>query len=139
VEKVLPYEDIMENQGKDLKSETDDAISYSACHVARQLGVKAIIAFTSSGSTARRVSKYRPEVPVLAITTSPVTMRQMSLSWGVTSYKVPPAARILELFSQAVAVAKSSGIARSGDLIVITGGIPVGVSGSTNMLKVEKI
>jgi len=139
VEKALPYQDMLLSQGKDQKRETDDAISYSACHIARQLGVKAIVAFTSSGSTARRVSKYKPEVPILAITSSPLTMRQLCLSWGVTTWKVPPAARVLELFSQAVDVAKQSGLVREGDLIVITGGVPVGISGTTNMLKVEKI
>jgi len=139
VEKVLPYQDIMLIQGKDQKRQTDDAISYSACHVARQLGVKAIVAFTSSGSTARRVSKYKPEVPVLAITSSPYTMRQLCLSWGVTTYKVPQATRLSGLFRQAVDVAERSGLVNKGDLIVITGGVPVGVSGSTNILKVEKI
>jgi len=139
VEKALPYEDILLSRGKDQKKETDDAISYSACHIAQQLDAKAIIAFTSSGSTARRVSKYRPEVPVLAITASAITRKQLCLSWGVNAYRVHAATRVTELFSQAENVAMQSGAAKRGDLIVITGGIPVGVSGSTNMLKVEII
>jgi pyruvate kinase len=139
VESVLPYEEILILQEKDQKKATDDAISYSACHVAQQLDAKAIVAFTSSGSTARRVSKYRPEVPILAITASALTRRQLCLSWGVNAYRVHSATRVSELFSQAVGVAHQSGSAKKDDLIVITGGIPVGVSGSTNMLKVQRV
>jgi pyruvate kinase len=139
VEQVLPYDMILMNKGKELPPETDDAISYSACHTARQLQAKAIVAFTSSGSTARRVSKYRPQVPILAITSNNNTMKQLCLSWGVNAYKVPAALSITKLFSQGVNVAVQSGVVKQGDLIVITGGVPVGVSGSTNMLKVERI
>ncbi len=138
-EAALPYEEILANKGKDLEPQTDDAISYAACHIAHQLGAAAIIAFTSSGSTARRVAKYRPGVPVLAITTSQTTMRQLSLSWGVRAYQVVPVAKIADLFEQGARAAKESGIAHEGDLIVITGGVPIGVSGSTNLLKVETV
>jgi pyruvate kinase len=138
-EEYLPYKDILFNKGKDLKPETDDAISYSACHIAQQLGAVAIIAFTSSGSTARRVSKYRPEVPVLATTTNNETRRQLSLSWGVQAYKVTAVSKIADLFVQGAMMAKESGLAKKGDIVVITGGVPIGVSGSTNLVKVERI
>jgi pyruvate kinase len=138
-EKSLRYDVILTARGKNVIGETDDAISYAACHTARQLNAAAIIAFTSSGSTARRVSKYRPEMPILAITSSPITKRQLCLSWGVDTFKVPPASRLAHLFAQGCKVALSSGVARKGDLVVITGGVPVGISGSTNLLKVEKI
>jgi pyruvate kinase len=138
-EAALPYDEILINKGKDLQSQTDDAISYAACHIAHQLGATAIIAFTSSGSTARRVAKYRPEVPILAITPSEVTRRQLLLSWGVRSFRIAVALKIADLFTQGARVAKESGLADSGDLVVITGGVPIGVSGSTNLLKVERI
>jgi pyruvate kinase len=138
-EAYLPYKEILFNKGKDLKPETDDAIGYSACHIAQQVGAVAIIAFTSSGSTARRVSKYRPEVPVLATTTKNETRRQLSLSWGVRAYKVTSVSKIAELFVQGSLVAKESGIARKGDVVVITGGVPIGVACSTNLVKVERI
>jgi pyruvate kinase len=138
-EEHLPYSDILTNKGKDLRPETDDAISYSACHIARQVDATAIIAFTSSGSTARRVSKYRPEVPVLATTSSSETRRQLSLSWGIRAYKVKTALKIADLFSQGIEVAKEAGLVKEGDLIVITGGVPVGVTGSTNLVKVERV
>jgi pyruvate kinase len=138
-EAALPYEEMLANKGKDLEPETDDAISYAACHIAHQLEAAAIIAFTSSGSTAKRVAKYRPGVPVLAITTSPATMRQLSLSWGIRAYQVTPVTKMADLFKQGARAAKESGIAQHGDLIVITGGVPIGVSGSTNLLKVETV
>ena len=138
-ETALPYEEILTNKGKDLQPQTDDAISYAACHAAHQLGAAAIIAFTSSGSTARRVAKYRPRVPILAITPSQVTQRQLSLSWGVRAFQIPEPSKIAVLFTRGARVAKRTGLAQDGDLVVITGGVPIGISGSTNLLKVEKV
>jgi pyruvate kinase len=138
-ETALPYEEIMINKGKYLQPQTDDAISYAACHTANQLGAAAIIAFTSSGSTARRVAKYRPRVPILAITPSQVTQRQLSLSWGVRAFQIPEPSKIAMLFARGARVAKKTGLAKDGDLVVITGGVPIGISGSTNLLKVEKV
>jgi len=138
-EAALPYDEILINKGKDIQPQTDDAISYAACHTAHQLGAVAIIAFTSSGSTARRVAKYRPEVPILAITPSQITRRQLLLSWGVQSFRIVVASKIADLFEQGARIAKESGLAKTGDLVVITGGVPIGVSGTTNLLKVEKI
>lgn len=138
-EAALPYEEILANKGKDLQPQTDDAISYAACHIANQLGAAAIIAFTFSGSTARRVSKYRPRVPILAITPNRSTQRQLSLSWGVHALQIPEPSNISTLFSRGARVARRTGMAREGDLVVITGGIPIGVPGSTNLLKVERV
>jgi len=138
-ETALPYEEILTSKGKDLQPQTDDAISYAACHTAHQLGAAAIIAFTSSGSTARRVAKYRPKVPILAITPSQVTQRQLSLSWGVRAFQIPEPSKIATSFARGARVAKRTGLAHDGDLIVITGGVPIGVSGSTNLLKVERV
>lgn len=138
-ETALPYEEILANKGKDLQPQTDDAISYAACHIAQQLGAAAIIAFTSSGSTARRVAKYRPRVQILAITSSQTTQRQLSLIWGLRAFKVPDVSKISDLFAQGAKAARGTGLAKKGDLIVITGGVPVGISGSTNLLKVETI
>lgn len=138
-ESALPYDEILASKGKDLQPQTDDAISYAACHIAHQLEAVAVVAFTSSGSTARRVAKYRPPVPILAITTSQATQRQLSLSWGVHTFQVPEALKIADLFARGARVAKEAGLAHEGDLVVITGGVPIGISGSTNLLKVEKV
>ncbi len=138
-ESALPYDDIMEARGRDQSPETDDAISYAACHIAHQIGASAIVAFTTSGSTARRVSRYRPKVPVVAITSSEVVCRQLSLSWGVMASVVPEANNLGELFSRGASVARKSAVAGKGDTVVITGGVPVGVPGSTNLVKVARV
>lgn len=138
-EAALPYERILQERGADLEPETDDAISYDACHTAHQLGAVAITAFTTSGSTAQRVARYRPRVPILAITPSAAVVRRLALTWGVYPHQVPEPLTIDELFAQGARVSVETGMARSGDLIVITAGIPIGVPGSTNILNVKRI
>ena len=138
-ERALPYEDLLLRKGNDVQPQTDDAISYAACRAAHQLGAAAIIAFTSSGSTARRVSKYRPGVPIIAITPSNETRRQLSLSWGVRAFQISEPSKITTLFARGARVAKRTGFAQEGDLVIITGGVPIGVSGRTNLLKVERV
>ena len=138
-EKKLPYERMMAERGMWIERETDELISYSACHTADNLGAVAIVAFTQSGSTARRVSKYRPRVPALAITPSSEVSGRLLLHWGVFPFKTGKVSTVDELFTTAAKLAKDIGAAESNDLIVITGGVPIGVAGSTNMLKVESI
>ena len=138
-EAALPYEEIMAIRGRYLQPKIDDAISYAACSAARQLGAAAIIAFTSSGSTARRVARYRPQMPVIAITTNEVTRRRLALSWGVSAFQVSASEQLTDLFLSGADVARASNIAAKGDIVVITGGVPIGVAGSTNVLKVEKV
>ncbi len=138
-EATLPYQQLLIEKGKELPAKTDEAISYAACHIAHQLEAKAIIATTSSGSTAQRVSKYRPKAFILAITPSETVLRKLCLFWGVRAYKINEPLPLSELFVQGARIAKEMDIARSGDLVVITGGVPIGVPGTTNLLKVEKV
>jgi len=138
-EAALPYEETFASRGKDLQPLTDDAISYAACHTAQQLGAKAVIAYTASGSTAKRVSKYRPRMPIIAITPNESTQRQLSLSWGVSALHIREPKSVLTMFTQAAKAVRKFGLVSEGDLVVVTAGIPLGVSGTTNMLKVEKI
>jgi len=138
-EKKLPYERLIAERGTWIERETDELISYSACHIAHRLKAAAIVAFTQSGSTAGRVSKYRPKVPILAITPDAVISGRLLLHWGVYPFQVAKVSVVDELFASAVKLARGTGAAKSNDLIVITGGVPVGVAGSTNLLKVEKI
>lgn len=137
-ESHLPLERRLVESGKEVKLQTDEIISYNACHTAHQLGAVAIVAFTQSGSTARRVSKYRPPVPILAITPRPTVSGRLMLCWGVYPFEITVAASITEFFAVGARLAQDLGLARSGDLVVITGGIPIGVPGTTNLLKVEK-
>jgi pyruvate kinase len=138
-EASLPYGKMLLDKGANLVPQTDDAISYAACHTAHQLGAAAIVAFTSSGSTARRVSKYRPGIPIVAATPSPRQRRRLLLSWSVRPYEVPEPPDMLDLFVQGAKLCVKAGVARKGDLIVITAGLPLTVPGTTNLLKVEKI
>ena len=135
----LPYEQMLIQRGGWLEPQTDDLISYNACHIANRLGAAAIVAFTESGSTARRVSKYRPGTPVLAVTVRSLVRRRMTLLWGVQAFQVAESTSIDELFAVSTWLTRELGLAKSGDLIVITGGVPVGRAGTTNLLKVEKI
>jgi pyruvate kinase len=138
-EKRLPYAHLIAERSMWIERETDELISYSACHTADSLGAVAIVAFTQSGSTAWRVSKYRPRVPILAITPDDLVSGRLLLHWGVYPFQVGPAATVDGLFEIAASLAKETGLARPGDKIVITGGVPIGVAGTTNLLKVEEI
>jgi pyruvate kinase len=138
-EKRLPYDQILAERRDWLERETDELISYSACQTAHRLRASAIMAFTQSGSTAVRVSKYRASVPILALTPSDAVSGKLQLYWGVRPYKITEPATVDELFAMGARLSREIGIAGPGDLIVITAGIPIGEAGTTNMLKVEKI
>lgn len=138
-EDKLPYEQILSERGRLLEQKTDELISYNACHTAQSLGAVALVAFTQSGSTAGRVSKYRPRMPILAITPDAVVAKRLVLRWGVYPFQIAKASSVDELFTTAAKLSKELGLAKPGDLVVITGGIPIGVTGSTNLLKVEKV
>ena len=138
-EAALPYERWLAEQDERLIPQTDDAIAFAACHIAHQLGAAAIVAFTSSGSTAQRVAKYRPKVPILAITTNPTTQQRLALSWGVLSHLVSRPSPVEEMFLLGARLAREMGLGHPGDLIVVTGGVPIGVAGTTNLLKVQRI
>jgi pyruvate kinase len=138
-ENKLPYDEMLSERGKWVEQKTDELISYSACYSAQSLPAAAIVAFTQSGSTAGRVSKYRPRIPIVAITPDATVVGRLMLRWGVYAFRIPGASSVRELFSTAARLCKELGLTKKGDLIVITGGIPVGVAGSTNLLKVEKV
>jgi len=139
VENKLPYEQILTERGRWIEPQTDELIGYNACHTAHVLGAAAIVAFTESGSTAGRVSKYRPRMPVLAITPRSTVARRLLLRWGVYPVRVDGLFSVDDLFAAGTRLARETGLAKSGDIIVVTAGIPIGVAGSTNLLKVERI
>jgi pyruvate kinase len=97
------------------------------------------VAFTQSGSTARRVSKCRPKGPILALTSGEVVSRKLQLCWGVQVCQVAEPSSVETLFEIGAKLPEQLGLAKAGDLVVITAGIPLGVAGTTNLLKVEKI
>ena len=135
----LPHEQMMRERGAALGPQVDAAISYDACRTAHQLGAKAIVAFTHSGSTARRVSKCRPQVPILALTSGESICRRLQLCWGIQICQVAAPSSVEALFAIGAAQSKALRLAKAGDLVVITAGLPLGVAGTTNLLKVERI
>ncbi len=118
---------------------TESAISRSACFLAEDLNAASIIAATSSGSTARLVARYRPPTPVLGLTPKPQTLRHLTLSWGVTPVLVTPFSDADEIFELARRWTMEYGLAKPGDRLIVTAGVPVGTPGATNLLKVIKI
>ena len=138
-EKKLPYEIALSEKKIWFEQRTEELISYNACVTAHSLDARAIVAFTESGSTAGRVSKYRPRMAIVAITPEEVTCRRLILHWGVEPVPIAMPSSVAGLFATASRIAKKLGLAKPGDLVVITGGIPLGVGGTTNLLKVEVV
>lgn len=116
-----------------------NAISHAAVTTAHDMGAKAIITVTKSGATARMISKYRPACPIICCTTDQTARRQMNLSWGVTPLLAEEKTDVDELFEHAVDCAVEKNMLQSGDLVVITAGAPLGISGTTNLLKVHLV
>ena len=114
-----------------------NAISHATCTTAYDLGAAAIVAVSLSGSTARNISKYRPSIPIICCTSSERAYRQLALSWGVYPIMVPLVKNLDELFERSVKGAESTGLVSSGDLVVVSCGVPLGVAGSTNLIKVH--
>ncbi len=116
-----------------------NAISHATVTTAHDLDAAAILTVTKSGTTARMICKFRPACPIICCTTDPVTRRQMSLSWGVIPLMADEKDNVDDLFDHAVQCATEAGLLKSGDLVVITAGVPLGVSGTTNLLKVHLV
>ena len=115
------------------------AISHATCTTAHDLNAAAIVTVTKSGRTARMISKFRPLSPILGCTTSETAYRQLALVWGVRPILVEEHNDVDDLFAAALTCAEKSGMVSNGELVVITSGVPVGVSGTTNMIKVDII
>jgi pyruvate kinase len=115
-----------------------EAISHATVMTAHDLNAEAIVSVTMSGSTARRVAKYRPASPIIGCSVNEQVLRQLNLAWGVIPIKIEKESDTMALFGHAVNRAKEAGYLKAGDIAVITAGIPLGIEGATNMIKVEK-
>lgn len=120
-------------------SNITEAISYATCITAMNIKADAIITVTQSGSTARSISGLHPDVPIISATTNERVHRQLQLYWGVYSFMSPLSDSTDALFELAGSIALKSGLVVEGDTAVITCGVPTGVSGTTNMLKVQTL
>ena len=116
-----------------------NAISHATCSAAYDLEASAIITVTQSGQTARMISKYRPQMPIIGCTTQMPTYRHLSMSWGVVPVLCGEQNTEDGLFKHAMARSKECGVVQDGDLVVITAGVPLGIPGTTNLLKVQTV
>ncbi|MDR1620315.1 MAG: pyruvate kinase [Clostridiales bacterium] len=115
------------------------AISHATCTTAMDTNAAAIVAVTTSGITAQRISSFRPACPIVAATTNKRVFYRLRLNWGVLPVLADVVNNTDELFDVAIGAAQNAGVAADGDIIVITAGVPVGMSGTTNMLKVQMV
>ena len=134
------------NYGKRMKRLADDtgfsvaeATAYAACTTAMGVGADAILTVSRRGLTARLVSRFRPVTPVVALLTDETVRRKLALCWGVQPVMMPHAADTDALVKLAIRTAEAAGLVKSGDLVVVTAGVPAGGSGSTNMIRICRV
>lgn len=114
-----------------------NAISHATCTMAGDLSAAAIVTVTKSGRTARMISKYRPDCTIIGECLTEKVCRQLNLEWGVEPILITEEQDASQLFEKAVDVAEMAGFVSKGELVVLTGGVPLGVSGTTNLIKVQ--
>lgn len=114
-----------------------EAISRATVTTAHDLDAKLIITVTTSGRTARMISKYRPETPIMGCTTDPKVARQLNMAWGVTPLLIDLEHDTFELIDHTIKAVENAGYLKEGELAVFTAGVPLGTSGTTNMIKVQ--
>jgi len=139
VEKVLDYKNILEEREASVKPTPKDAISYATCRIAQDLKAAAIVTFTFSGSTARMVARYRPSIPIIASSPQESTVRKLTLSWGVYPIQSPDIKDTDDMIHKAKEVVLKTDFVNPKNRIVITAGIPFGIPGTTNLIKVETV
>lgn len=138
-ERDIDYEKRFRMLDKSWNPDVTDAISHATCVTALDINAAAIITVTKSGRTARMISRYRPKCPILGCTPSEKTYRQMSLSWGVTPLRIDEVTDTEELFAEAIHRVVENKNLSGGDIAVITAGVPLGMSGTTNLIRVATI
>ena len=138
-EAALPYESMLLEKARHVQRQTDDAISYNACRTASTLDASLIVAFTETGGTAGRVSKYRPAQHILALTVHERMQRRLTLRWGVTPVIIRSLETVEDLFTEGERQAVLVGGVASGSQIVLVAGLPLGVSGGTDLLRVMNV
>lgn len=139
VENDNSYRQILDSKKLNLEETTSDAISSAASQVVKTVSAKAIITYTRSGATAIRASRERPPVPIIGVSPERSTSRQLALIWGIHNIHALEPKSFSGMINNACELAKKEGIVRKGDSVVVTAGAPIGVSGSTNNLRIAKI
>jgi pyruvate kinase len=135
----IDYRKRFKNIDLSMTPDVTNAISHAACTTAYEVGASAIIAVTQTGNTARMISKFRPSMPIIGCSPDEKVLRQLNMSWGVTPVLVKKSDHSDALFEHAVERTAEEKLIQDGDMVVITGGLPLGISGTTNMLKVHLV
>jgi len=138
IEASMQFQSCIRKYGGDAMSVTD-AIGNATCEIAEQLGAKLIITSTFSGFAARMISRHRPLTPIFAVTSNEKTQRRLALIWGIHSTLIAQADTMERIVAQSIAAAQQEGLVALGDRVVITGGVPAGISGRTNMVQVRVV
>ncbi len=139
VENDVSYRQSLDNKKISSEETTSDAISSAASQVVKTVSAKAIFTYTRTGATAKRASRERPSVPIIGLSPERLTARQLALIWGVHTIHASEPKSFGGMIENACQLAKKEGIVQKGDSVVITAGAPIGVSGSTNNLRIAKI
>ena len=138
-ENDINYEKLFYSSSYKPETSVTNAISHATVTTAHDLGAAAILIVSKSGHTARNVSKFRPKCPIIVGTPDQTVVHQLQMAWGVFPALTKEETNSLDLFTGALTVAKEKGYVTDGDLVIITGGVPVGQSGTTNLLKVQEV
>ena len=139
IERDIDYRLLFTQRENNPETSITNAISHATVTTAHDLQTAAILTVSMSGDTARNVAKFRPLCPIIACTPDPIAQRQLKIVWGVTPLLAKEKTDTSSLFNQAVEMALEGGYVKEGDLVVLTAGVPVGHSGTTNMLKVHVV
>ncbi len=138
-EENIDYKTRFFMQNRQENPDITDAISHATCTTAHDLNAAAIVTVTKTGKSARMISRYRPQCSIIGCATSEKACRQLNLSWGVTPVLLEEKKDVFELFSYALDTSKEQGYLHEGEVVVITSGVPIGIAGTTNMIKVEVV
>lgn len=138
-EKDIDYRSRMRREANGGKTEITNAIAYATCSAAMDLEAAAIITVTMSGYTAEAIARFKPGCSIIGCSVNERVCKQLNLLWGVSPLLLKQESSTDELFADAVAEAKKAGYVKSGDVVVITAGVPLGVAGTTNMIHVVEV
>ena len=136
-EKDIDYRGRFFRHERKANPDITDAISHATCTTAYDLNAKAIINVTKSGKSARMISRYRPITDIIGCSTSEKVSRQLNMSWGVTPVLLKQKMDVFSLFEHAITTCQNQELVDEGDVVVITSGVPIGISGTTNLMKVH--
>ena len=135
-ENTIDYNSILQPIGHE--HHTADAISHATCQIANDMSINFILSLTHSGSTARMIARYKPSAKIIALTPTETTYRQLSIIWGVTSIIINEYSKSDDIPSVSAKFIDGNNILKKGDKYVVTGGVPIGIAGTTNFVFVQK-